>query len=164
MQTITITLDLGEIIYDIQNKTYLTGKSRLDGTNHAHVANMQANDDDENANQILRSISMAFSNLKTKLSEYLELTATLATNEPLQATSTMNLVLKMPSNYNPATASTIAAAAHQYIVAAAIKDWFTITHKTDAIEYGALADTSLSVISEAVNKRMRPKRASQEQS
>lgn len=64
MLTVNITLKIDEIIYDIQNKTYLTGKSRHDGKNHEQVANMQANDDEENANQILRSISSAFNNLK----------------------------------------------------------------------------------------------------
>ena len=53
MKTISITLDLNEIIYDIQNKTYLTGRSRHGGTNHEQVANMQANGDEESANQIL---------------------------------------------------------------------------------------------------------------
>ena len=53
-KTIAITLYMSELIYDVQNKTYLTGRSRTNGTNHEEVANMQANDDDENANQILR--------------------------------------------------------------------------------------------------------------
>ena len=82
MQTININLDIKEIVYDIQNKTFLTGKSRRGSyANHEQVANMQANDDEENANQVLRSISMAFSNLKTKLGEYLDLARTTATNE-----------------------------------------------------------------------------------
>ena len=78
MQTIILNLDLAEIVYDVQNKTYLTGKSRKEGANHEFVANMQANDDEENANQVLRSVSAAFSTLKTRLGEYLELNATTA--------------------------------------------------------------------------------------
>lgn len=156
MKAINITLDLSEIVYDIQNKTYLTGKSRSDGANHELVANMQANDDDENANQILRSISMAFSNLKNKLGEYLDLSGLTATNELLESDTPLILPLRMPSNYNPSTVTTIASAAHQYIVSVAVKDWFTITHKVDAVEYSSLADVSLSVISEAVSKRSRP--------
>ncbi len=162
MISVTINLNLSEIIYDIQNKTYLTGKSRNDGTNHAHVAAMQANDDDENVNQILRSVSMAYSNLKNRLGEYLDLTVHSASNTLIRPETRLDLALTMPSNYNLSTVDTIAAAAHQYIVSVAIKDWFTITHKTDATEYAALAEASLSVISEAVNKRSRPQRPTPE--
>ena len=83
MKTISITLDLNEIIYDIQNKTYLTGRSRHDGTNHEQVANMQANDDEESANQILRSVSIAFNTLKTKLGEYIDNNVLSGNNELL---------------------------------------------------------------------------------
>ena len=55
-------------------------------------------------------------------------------------------------------AARFAAAAHQYVVSMAVADWFTITHKTDAPEYSSLAEVSLQIISEAVNKRSRPKR------
>lgn len=160
MKTIYLNLDIAEIIYDIQNKTYLTGKSRSDGSNYEQVANMQANDDDENANQVLRSVSMAYSNLKTKLGEYLEDLDTTATNELVKATEPLSLKLSMPSNFNTSTIETMAASAHQYIVSKAVADWFTITHKTDAPEYSALADASLKIITEAVNKRRRPSRPS----
>ena len=62
----------------------------------------------------------------------------------------------MPSNYNSSTVDTLAAAAHQYVVSMAVADWFTITHKTDAPEYSSLAEVSLRIISEAVNKRTAP--------
>ncbi|MDE6399460.1 MAG: hypothetical protein K2J49_01505 [Muribaculaceae bacterium] len=158
MQTVYIDLDINEIVYDIQNKTYLTGKSRRDGSNHEKVANMQANDDEENANQVLRSVSMAFSNLKTKLGEYLDLVSTTANNELVDVDAPLRLGLMMPSNYNLSTIDTIAAASHQYIVSMAVADWFTITNKTDSPEYKTLAEVSLQIISEAVNKRTRPVR------
>lgn len=159
MKTIDIKLDLSEMVYDIQNKTYLTGKSRHDGTNHEQVANMQANDDEENANQIFRSIVAAFANLKMKLGEYLDLDHTTANNSLIDSDTQLNLTLKMPSNYNNATIDTVAAAAHQYIVSMAIYDWFVITDKKDAEEYSSLADLSLKIISEAVSKRSRPVRS-----
>lgn len=161
MKNINIKFNLKEIIYDIQNKTYLTGKSRRDGANHEKVANMQANDDDENANQILRSVTMAFSTLKTRLGEYVDETVNTVTNKSLNLESELELTLRMPSNYNCATAETMAAAAHQYIVAFAIADWFTITDKEDAKDYTLLSDTSLKVMEEAVNKRVRPVRATE---
>lgn len=160
MKTIDINLDLNEMVYDIQNKTYLTGKSRHDGENHEQVANMQANDDEENANQVFRSIATAFANLKMKLGEYLDLQHTTATNTLIGIDTKLNLSLNMPSNYNNSTIDTVAAAAHQYIVSMAIYDWFVITDKKDAEEYSSLADLSLKIISEAVSKRVRPQRPS----
>lgn len=88
-KTITMTLFVSELVYDIQNKTYLTGRSRQTGTNHEEVANMQANDDDENASQILRSIQNAFGTLKTKLSEWLDEDGTSSTNELINAMPTV---------------------------------------------------------------------------
>ena len=158
MKTISINLDINEIIYDIQNKTYLTGKSRKEGDNHEQVANMQANDDEENANQVLRSISMAFSNLKMKLGEYLANDLSTADNVLLSARETLTITLSMPSNFNSSAVETIAAASHQYIVSIAVADWYLITNKKDVPEYSALAELSLKIISEAICKRRRPVR------
>lgn len=157
-QTITITLYKSELVYDVQNKTYLTGRSRQTGGNHEEVANMQANDDEENANQILRSLGNAFAMLKTKLSEYLEESGT-TTNDILMAgTGEITVSLKVPSNFNKATNDTISAALHQYLVNTAIGDWFTITNKADADDYITLAGANLEQVREAVNKRVRPTR------
>lgn len=158
MITVNLQLDVAEIIYDIQNKTYLTGKSRHDGSNHEQVANMQANDDEENANQVLRSVSMAYANLKNKLSEYLSLPAVQGTNEAVDAEKPLQLTLQMPSNYNCSTIDTLASAAHQYIVSLAVAEWFAITNKADSAQYLTLAETCLRIISEAASRRNRPKR------
>lgn len=155
-KTITITEHISELIYDIQNKTYLTGRSLSNGTNQEFVANMQANDDDENANQILRSIANAFSTLKSKLSDYIEEDGTTTKNTLINSSDDLILVLKMPSNYNQSANDTLASAIHQYIVNIAIGDWFTITNKTDASKYIDDATMNLAIVHEAINKRIRP--------
>lgn len=157
-KAIAITLYMSELIYDVQNKTYLTGRSRQTGTNHEEVANMQANDDDENANQIMRSIGNAFANLKTKLSEYINETGTSTNDKQLSSTGNLTLSLNMPPNYNNASNDTISTALHQYLVNSAIGDWFTITNKNDASDYITLAAANLEQLREAVNKRLRPTR------
>lgn len=158
-KTLTVTLYKSELTYDILNKTDLTGRSRFAGSNHEEVANMIANEDDENMNQIRRSIGSAFAALKTKLSEYVVDEST-SSNDILD-TGASNLVvtLTMPSNYNSATRDTISSAMHQYIVNTAIGDWFTITNKSDAGDYVALAQTNIETIREAINKRVRPVRS-----
>lgn len=155
---ISITLYMSELIYDVQNKTYLTGRSRQTGTNHEEVANMQANDDDENANQIMRSIGNAFANLKTKLSEYINESGTSTNDKLISSTDNLTVSLNMPPNYNNASNDTISTALHQYLVNSAIGDWFTITNKNDASNYITLAAANLEQLREAVNKRMRPTR------
>ena len=157
-KVIAITLYMSELIYDVQNKTYLTGRSRQTGTNHEEVANMQANDDDENANQIMRSIGNAFANLKTKLSEYINESGTSTNDKQLSSTGNLTLSLNMPPKYNNASNDTISTALHQYLVNSAIGDWFTITNKNDASDYITLAAANLEQLREAVNKRMRPTR------
>ena len=157
-KAIAITLYMSELIYDVQNKTYLTGRSRQTGTNHEEVANMQANDDDENANQIMRSNGNAFANLKTKLSENINETGTSTNDKQLISTGNLTLSLNMPPNYNNASNDTISTALHQYLVNSAIGDWFTITNKNDASDYITLAAANLEQLREAVNKRVRPTR------
>ena len=157
-KVIAITLYMSELIYDVQNKTYLTGRSRQTGTNHEEVANMQANDDDENANQIMRSIGNAFANLKTKLSEYINESGTSTNDKQISSTGNLILSLNMPPNYNNASNDTISTALHQYLVNSAIGDWFTITNKNDASDYITLAAANLEQLREALNKRMRPTR------
>lgn len=158
-KTISITLYMSELIYDVQNKTYLTGRSRNTGDNHEQVANMQANEDEENQNQVVRSIGNAYANLKTKLSEYIEDSGSTASNILLSASDNLQINLVMPSNFNPATNDTIGAALHQYIVNSAIGEWFTITNKADAADYLTLAAANLAEIREAINKRVRPTRS-----
>lgn len=119
---------------------------------------MQANDDDENANQIMRSIGNAFANLKTKLSEYINETGTSTNDKQLSSTGNLTLSLNMPPNYNNASNDTISTALHQYLVNSAIGDWFTITNKNDASDYITLAAANLEQLREAVNKRVRPTR------
>ncbi len=159
-KNLTITLYTSEIIYDVQNKTFLTGRSRNIGTNHEEVANMQANEDEENESQILRSIGSAFAYLKTRLSEYIEETATTASNVLHSKDENFTLALVLPSNVNQATSETISSAAHQYIVNLAMGDWFTITNKADASDYIAKAESNLQELREAINKRVRPVRQS----
>lgn len=157
-QTLNIQLKMSEIIFDIQNKTYLTGRSAANGNPTNHIANMQANDDDENAAQILRSVTTANAILRNRLCEYLKSEDNAAGNESLTATDDISISLDLPSNFNPGVSKTIGEAAHQFIVASAIADWFAITAKGETADYTLVADRSMAVIEEALCKRKRPQR------
>ena len=70
---LTVTQRVKELIFDVQNKAYLTGQAReAEGKKTYEAAsNMQASDDVENSYQIRRSLANAFSALKSLLGEYL---------------------------------------------------------------------------------------------
>lgn len=155
---LTITIDIKELIYDIQNKTYLTGRSRSDGKNYRQVALMQANNDDENYNQIMRSIGNAFARVKNELAEVMS-TKTVNSNNQLDLDDeTKTLSLVMPSNFNSAATEAITAAIHQFIVNSATSEWFMITNKTDTEDYGRLSLESLELLRQSLCKRSRPSR------
>ena len=157
-QTITITLYMSELVFDVQNKTYLTGRSRTNGENFEQVANMQADDEEENSKQILRSIGNAYGSLMAKHSEYVGSDKTTATNLITDQEANLIIALQMPGSYNKAANEAVVAAVHQYIVNTAIADWFVITNKSDAVEYANLAAVNITQLREALNKRVRPAR------
>lgn len=156
-KTITITLHLSELLYDVYNKTHLTSKSRADGDNFAQVAYMQANEDDENKNQIVRSITNAFAEIKRLVGEYLYEGCVTADNVLLDD-NPIELYLLVPDNFNSSAKDNIASAMHQYIVNTAIAEWFTITNKDDANEYTVAATDNAANIKESLYQRERPKR------
>lgn len=164
---LTITLYKSELIYEVQNKTYLTGRSRHNGENHEQVANMQAGNDDEHLNQILRSLGSAFSELKTRLADFIELDEDqTATNNKLLESFTdadsdnnkLEIDLVMPANYNTATADAISSACHNFVVNTAVADWYTLTAPAEAAPYASLAAVNIQQIRDAANKRIAPER------
>ena len=160
---ITVTIDIQELVYDIQNKTYLTGRSRGDGKNYRQVALMQANNDDENLNQIMRSIGNALAKVKSELSEVLKEKVVKGNNALNVATASVPLLLQMPDNFNNAATDSIIAAIHQYIVAFVTSEWFMITNKVDTEDYKRLAENSLEMLRESLCKRKKPSRFPEEE-
>lgn len=153
-----ITLVKTELIYEVQNKTYLTGTSRNNGDNYEQVANMQMGDDAEHKNQILRSLGDAYRELITKMSNYLVGESGVSNDIQEEESGDFKLELKMPGNFNQAVSDSIAAACHRYLVNSAICDWFMITNPAEAKNYADLAVLALAAIRESVNKRTIPTR------
>jgi hypothetical protein len=161
--TFIVNLVIDELIYDIDNKAYLTGRSRKDSAGVETVASMQSSDSDEDRNQILRSIQNAYNQLRVAVSEYLTYEADKESeyDDKLlndDTTSAIDLSFTVPGNFNTATRAAIAAIAHKYIVNKALAEWFLITNKADVAEYEALAAQNAEELRVALNKRVRPKR------
>lgn len=157
-KTVTATITMDELLYDITNETYLRGKTVQDDKNYKAVANMFASLDEENQDKILRSIKRAFTEVKAELAEYLSEDGTATDNALISPDDDLVLTLTMPSNFNEAATAGIAEAVHDYIRNAAVSDWYLVTNKADAADYVALAARSLENIRKAVSKRSRPMR------
>lgn len=155
---LVITLIKTELIYEVQNKTHLTGVSRYAGDNFEQVANMQMGDDEEHKNQILRSLGDSYRELKTKMSNYLVGNTDKSNDIQEVENGDFKLTLKMPSNFNQAVSDGIASACHKFLVNTAICDWFMITNPAEAKNYADLAAIALQSIRESVNKRIIPTR------
>ena len=160
---LTIIEEVEELIFDIRNKTYLTGQAREaeGGKSYQAVSNMQVSNEDENSYQIRRSLENAFSSLKSQLCEWLQEDRTMSDNRvvaEIDNDDQLVLVFKMPLNYNVASVDSLGDGIHSYLVNTAIAEWFTITNKEDAEAYVAYSAISLENVKRALYKRIRPKR------
>lgn len=155
---ITITISMPDVVFEVYNDSYLTGKSRVYEGRPDLIAAMQADEDEDDVGHIQRSVSSAWSKLKLALSEYLVDGGTTANNGLLDIKSTQTLSLSMPSNFNESARSTIADCIHRYLVYSSLFEWFLVTNKTDAKEYGEMANGELVLLQAALAKRVRPQR------
>ena len=156
-----ITLSMKELLYDVRNKAYVAGQSMATGENIEAVYNMQAVDDEGNADRIARSISDALSRLKTSFSEYIaDEDGREAGNVQETSGQNISLTLLVPSNYCFAAREDAARSMHGYIVACALSEWFSLTNKAEAASYTEQAEACLAEAHRAINRRVRPTRNS----
>ncbi len=162
-KTLTVKLQVKELMYDITNKAYLTGRAREaeKSKDYEAASNMQASEDEEDSTELRRSMATHFTSLKSLLGEYLNENKTSTDNlinSEIEDDAVLELQFKLPSNYNNASADSLGKGIHAYIVNMALADWFTITNKADAQDYTARAVISLENVKRALYKRSRPER------
>ena len=162
-KTLTVTLEVKELMHDIMNKAYLTGQAlEPDGTKGYEAAsNMQASEDEDNSYQLRRSLANSFSALKSLLGEYLNEDKDDSNNriqKVIDNDGQLQLAFLLPSNYNNASADSLGNGIHAYLVDMVLADWFTITNKADAQDYLNHSAVSLETVKRALYKRSRPTR------
>lgn len=155
-KSVTATIKISWLLFDIMNETFLRGRTIQNKDNHKEVASMFASEDQENREKILRSIKRAFSEVQTELGEYLNEDGTTTDNRHYDGSTDLVLNLTMPSNFNEAATTGVGEAVHAYLTYTAIADWYMVTNKADANEYYALADKYMELIRQTVSKRSRP--------
>lgn len=165
-KAITVTQQVKELVFDIRNKSYLTGQAReAGGLDYKAASNMQASEDSDNIYQIKRSIANYFSTLKSTLGEYLDEDNSTSDNvipEEIENDGQLTLAFKLPSNYNNASADALGDGIHSYLVDMSVYDWFVITNKADAQDYLNHSAISLDAVKRALYKRSRPDRPTYE--
>lgn len=159
---ITITEKVKELIFDIQNKAHITGQTReSENSNYETASNMQIPDDDNSLYQIKRTLSTAFSALKSHISEYLKEDTTSSDNlilEDIDNDNALTIKLQMPANYDNTSVDNISGSIHSYLVNSALAAWFLMTDKEESQSYSAMAAASLDNIMKSLYKRNRPER------
>ena len=159
-KSLTITLYMSELIYDFQNKAFLTGRSRRAADMDSEAAsNIQASDDDEDKNQTLRSIQNAYSQLLVELSESVSTSdGTTASNELIDGNTNIIISLSLPSNYPLALKNALTSSIHDYIINKALMDWFVITNPDESKTYAELSVAAIKNLHETFNRREKPSR------
>ena len=162
-KTITVNLEVKELMFDLMNKAYLTGRAREfeQAKGYEAASNMQASDDNEDSYQLRRSLANSFSSLKSLLGEYLderETTTRNLINDEIDNDGTLSLGFKMPSNYNLSSVDALGQNIHAYLVSTSLSEWFTITNKADAADYLQKSAADLEIVRRAMYKRSRPER------
>lgn len=157
-KSVTATIKISWLLYDIMNETFLRGRTIQNRDNHKEVASMFASADEENREKILRSIKRAFSEVQTELGEYLNESGTTTDNSHYDGGHNLVLNLMMPSNFNEAATTGIGEAVHAYLADTTIADWYTVTNKADVDQYYVRASKNMELIRQSVSKRSRPER------
>lgn len=162
-QIITVHIDVATVLYDVRNKAYITGSSRMaaGAANYEAGSKMQASEDNEETDQLTRSFMTYFTGLKSKLGEYLDEHTTTTNNvvaELIEEEGILTLAFRLPTNYNNASADALGAGIHAYLVDLILADWFNITNPQDAQGYMEHAGVMLGDVKAALYKRSRPTR------
>ena len=154
-KTITITQQVKELIFDIKNKTYIAGRVReAEGTKNFESASLMTVSDDTEINyQIRRSLSYAFSLLKSMLHEHISQEGTTGSNlinEEIDNDGELVLSLNMSNDFSNVSIDALGMSIHQYLVDMALAEWYTITNKEEAQIYNAHSEVSWNNIKHAL--------------
>lgn len=155
---ITITLHHSDLLYDIENTTFLVGLNRSTGDNFEQVSNIQNTGEGGDRDMMMRSIGDAFSEVKRNVNRFIDDSVTNSSANTLLTKGTFSVVLTMPGVFNQASVDSITSAMHDYIVAHALIDWFSAVLPTEVPLYAQKkADANTDLLS-AIYRKTSPSR------
>lgn len=155
IKEVNITLQYDELLYDIQNRTYLLGRGR---EGEKPQALTQSTDDAESLNPAKRYVDRGLSMARDAVSEWCPYGAIVADNRLGSGSGSVTFTLRMPTNYNDGSTPALAAAIHDYVASSTIAEWLNDVSPNDASRYTLSSAEALAKVKEAVLSRKRPER------
>lgn len=152
-KTITITLYMSELLYDIRNKTFLKARISKNDENYKAAAHLQADEDEENNNEVLRSIGSAWGKLKAYLGNYINEDQSTGNDILRDESQDIVVVLDMPERFNEAVVDSLAAAMHRFIVGTVLWKWYRILSPDDAMDWKTEMEEVSSDLTLALSSR-----------
>lgn len=160
MRKIRITLSWKELLNEVHNTTYFTGRSRFTGDNPEQVANMQSDEDEECL--IRRYLYNGSVRVRTRISAILEQPLLVVdetdTLPSMSDSATVSYTLQLAENFDMNQTPAITSAIHQVMVSYAIGEWFLVSNPGEAAVYFDKANAALADLRTAINKRIQPLR------
>lgn len=160
MKEIKITLSWKDLLTEVHNTTYFTGRSRFTGDNPEQVANMQSDEEEESL--IRRYLYGGSVRVRTALSAVLKQPLPISEETDsipaMEDSSTVNYQLQVAGNFDMNQMPAIASAIHQTLVSHAVGEWFLVSNPGEAAVYFDKANAALSDLRSAINKRTGPSR------
>jgi len=153
---IIITLQKSELLYDIDNRTWLAGNA-VSLKDAAKGSEMQTSEETAHRSHALRSLATAWKRLKSKLSEWVEEDKTTANNVLESNTGTLQITLAMPTNFAESATEDLASSLHDYLINASLAEWYITLSEPDlAKPYSALAVIAMTSAIASTYRRRRP--------
>ena len=149
-KTVTIAIDIAELLYEIANETYLRHRSLKTDENYKQATHIYATADEEERAKILQSIDKSYAEICTELGEYYTGDSYTEDN--------MNIILVLPNNYNDAATVDVAESIKAFLRSYAIMEWYIIVNKDEAKDYQVLCEKAKLQLRKALYRRKRPNR------
>ena len=153
-----ITIKLGELRYELELKTYLSGRTGLDGEGYAEASDAMMSGDSEERDTLLRCLGDALSRVKHVLGEHMD-EGSHRGNDLLPVESDeVTLHLSLPSNYDSNATDDLASSLHRYIVDSTLAEWYTLTRPDESKVWSSKSRDDLLSLHDAIYRRRRPTR------
>lgn len=159
MRTLIIKLDRQQLLTEVHNTTYFTGRSRFTGDNPEQVANMQSDEEEECLIRgyleggLQRAATFLSAIAGDGLTQYgKEYTHT------LPGGASVEYPLSLPGNFDMGQIPAIASAIHRGVVAYAVGEWFLVSNPGEAAVYFEKANAAFADLRSAICKRVGPLR------
>ena len=150
---ITITLYMSELLYDIRNKTFLSARINKTDDNYRQASHLQADEDEENNNEVLRSIGSAWGKLKLFLSAYINEEQSTGNDILRDETKDIVVILDMPDRFQESAVESMSTAMHRFIVGTVLWKWYRLLGPEIATTWKDEMDEVKSDLTLALSRR-----------